>query len=124
MFSKTLLDGAILAAACAACLWSGASWAYLGVFGLGMSTSFVEIVRRDGPRPPPTGRLGEGVALRAASGLIAVLALVVLQETRHAAADPTAVQVVRDVVAAVVAATLLIRLPLLAEAGFEPIRDL
>ena len=121
MFSKATIHGAVMAAALGICLWGGVSYAYLAVFVIGMLTAFVEVAR-----PNDAGlasKLGERVGIRTASGLLAVLALVILQWTRHGGADVSVLQTAQNVAAAALAGALLMRLPLLSDDGSEAIGE-
>lgn len=109
MFSSALVQGAVLAAACLGLLWGGAGYGYLAVFAVGMLTASVQ--------------LGGRVVVRTLGGLLAVLALAVLEASRHAPAEPSLLQTAQHVVAAGLAAATLMRLPMLAEARVEAIAD-
>ena len=122
MFAKAV-HAAVMAAVLGICIWGGASYAYLAVFVIGMLTAFVEVVRPNDAELPSARKLGERLGIRTASGLLAVLALFILQWTRHGAADVSALQSAQNVVAAALAAALLMRLPLLSERGLEAIRE-
>jgi hypothetical protein len=123
MFASATVHGVVMAAALGICIWGGVSYAYLAVFVIGMLTAFVEVVRPNNAELPSARKLGERVGIRTASGLLAVLALVILQWTRHGAADVSVLQTAQNVVAAALAAALLMRLPPLSEDGPEAIRE-
>lgn len=102
----------------------GADPAWVVAFGFGMLLAFVEVVRI-AASPSVRPKIGplERIAVRVAGGGLAVLALVAVQAMRHAdfAGSAAPYHGVQDVAAAVLASSLLMRLPLFVALGNEPL---